>query len=81
MALARNRRASLLLAGAFLFVLAWRIFDSPHASSPMAAGGGVPPRAIVDGDGLRINRVRDFDYRPRHDFAVRYQEREVSISP
>jgi len=29
---------------------------------------------------VRINGVRDFDYRSRNDFTVRYQEREVSIS-
>jgi hypothetical protein len=38
------------------------------------------PRAIIDGDRVHINGVRDFDYRSRNDFTVRYQEREVSIS-
>lgn len=38
------------------------------------------PRAFVDGDHVRIIGVRDFDYRSTNDFAVRYREREVSIS-
>jgi hypothetical protein len=38
------------------------------------------PRAIVNGDRVRITGVRNFDYRTRDDFTVRYEEREVSVS-
>ena len=38
------------------------------------------PRAIIDGDRVRIAGFRNFDYRSRDDFTVRYEEREVSLS-
>ncbi|MGD9806797.1 MAG: DUF4105 domain-containing protein [Hyphomicrobiaceae bacterium] len=38
------------------------------------------PRAIIDGDRVRITGVRNFDYRSRHDFTERWEEREVSLS-
>lgn len=38
------------------------------------------PRAVIDGDRVRISGVRNFDFRSEHDFTVRYEEREVSLS-
>ena len=38
------------------------------------------PRAIIDGDRVRFIGFRNFDYRSREDFTVRYEEREVSLS-
>ena len=38
------------------------------------------PRAIIDGDRVRITGARNFDYRSRNDFTVRYEEREISLS-
>ena len=38
------------------------------------------PRAIIDGDRVRITGVRNFDYRSRNDFTVRYEDREVQLS-
>src|SRR5215467_10115455 len=78
--LARNRRALLLFAGLFLCVLAWWISIRPTHDRPWRPEVKVMPRAMIDGDRVRINGVRDFDYRSRDDFTVRYQEREVSIS-
>ena len=40
----------------------------------------VMPRAIIDGDRVRLTGVRNFDYRSRNDFTVRYEEREVQLS-
>src|SRR5262249_49798283 len=36
--------------------------------------------AFLDGDRVRITGVRNFEYRSRDDFTVRYEEREVSLS-
>lgn len=38
------------------------------------------PRATVDGDRVRITRVRNFKYRSRHDFTEDYEEREIQLS-
>lgn len=38
------------------------------------------PRAVIDGDRVRISGVRNFDFRSEHDFSVRHEEREVSLS-
>ena len=38
------------------------------------------PRAFIDGDRVRLTGVRNFDYRTRDDFTVRYEEREVWLS-
>ena len=78
--LARNRRALLLFAGLFVCVLAWWISIRPTHDGPWRPEVKVMPRAIIDGDRVRINGVRDFDYRSRNDFTARYEEREVSIS-
>ena len=39
------------------------------------------PRATIDGDRVHITGVRNFDYRSRSDFTVRYEERKVSLAP
>lgn len=38
------------------------------------------PRAIIDGDTVRITGVRNFDYRSRNDFTARYEERTIQLS-
>ncbi len=38
------------------------------------------PRATIDGDRVHITGVRNFDYRSRNDFTVRYEERDIRLS-
>jgi hypothetical protein len=78
--LARSPRVFLAFAVLFLCVLAWWISIRPTHDRPWRPEVAVMPRAFLDGDRVRITGVRDFDYRTRQDFIVRYQEREVSIS-
>ncbi len=46
----------------------------------MAPGSGCHAAGVIDGDRVRFTGVRDFDYRSRNDFTVRYEEREVQLS-
>jgi Domain of unknown function (DUF4105) len=78
--LARSRRMLLLFAGLFLCVLGWWISIRPTHDRQWRPEVAVMSRAIIDGDRVRFVKVRDFDYRSRNEFTVRYQEREVSIS-
>ncbi|HLH15943.1 MAG TPA: DUF4105 domain-containing protein [Bryobacteraceae bacterium] len=78
--LARKRRSLLLFAGLFACVLVWFLSIRPTHDRPWRPEVKVMPRAAIDGDRVSITGVRDFDYRGRDDFTVRYEEREVSVS-
>lgn len=76
----RSRRKLLAFAAAYLVVLvAWSTIEPSHDREwrPEVA---VMPRVTIDGDRVRIAGVRNFEYRNRDDFTVRYEEREVSLS-
>ena len=64
----------------FLGVVAWWISMLPRTIAQWRPEVAVMPRAIIDGDRVRITGVRNFDYRSRNDFTVRYEEREVLLS-
>jgi hypothetical protein len=78
--IARQRRMSVLLIVLYLGVVAWWISISPSHDRPWRREVAVMPRAFIDGDRVRLTGVRDFQYRTRDDFTVRYEEREVSLS-
>ena len=64
----------------FFAVVVWWISIPPLHDRPWRPEVTVMPRAIIDGDHVRITGVRNFDYRSRNDFTVRYEEREISLS-
>lgn len=78
--LTRRPRMSLAFAGLFLSVLVWWISIQPSHDRQWRPEVAVMPRAIIDGDRVRITGFRNFEYRSRDDFTVRYEEREVSLS-
>jgi hypothetical protein len=78
--LTRRRRMWLAFAGLFLVVLAWFISIQPSHDRPWRPEVAVMPRAVIDGDRVRITGFRNFDYRTRHDFTERWEEREVSLA-
>lgn len=76
----RQRRMPAVFGLLFLGVVAWWISIPPSHDREWRPEVAVMPRAIIDGDRVRITGVRNFDYRTRNDFTVRWEEREVSLS-
>ena len=78
--LSPQRRMSVALILLYLGVVAWWISISPSHDRQWRPEVAVMPRAYIDGDHVRLTGVRNFEYRARDDFTVRYEEREVSLS-
>jgi len=78
--LSRYRRSPAIFAVLYLGVVAWWIFIPPSHDRNWRPEVAVMPRVTIDGDRVRITGVRNFDYRSRNDFTVRYEEREVQLS-
>jgi len=78
--LSRQRRMSVAFIVLFLGVVVWWSSISPSHHRPWRPEVAVMPRAVIDGDRVRFTGVRNFDYRTRNDFTVRYEEREVRLS-
>ena len=78
--LSRRRPMPVAVIVVFLAVVAWWISIAPSHDREWRPEVAVMPRAIIDGDRVRITGVRNFDYRTRNDFTVRHEEREVLLS-
>src|SRR5262245_43770987 len=78
--LARTRRALLIFVALCLCVIGWYLSIRPTHDRQWRPDLAVLPRAYIDGDRVRITGVRDFEHHTTHDFTVRYQGRELSIS-
>jgi hypothetical protein len=78
--ISRRRHMPTAVALVFLGVVAWWIAIPPSHHRNWRPEVAVMPRAVIDGDRVRITGVRNFDYRSRNDFTVRYEEREVQLS-
>ena len=78
--LTARRGMSAVFLVLFAGVVAWWISIAPSHDRPWRPEVAVMPRAIIDGDRVRIMGVRNFDYRGVDDFTVRYEEREVQLS-
>jgi hypothetical protein len=76
----RRPRMFLAFAGVFLSVLVWWLCIRPSHDRHWRPEVAVMPRAIIDGDRVRITGFRNFEYRSTDDFTVRYEEREFLIS-
>jgi hypothetical protein len=78
--LSRRRGMPALAIVVVLGVVGWWLTITPSGSGPWRPEVAVMPRALIDGDHVRITGVRDFDYRSRNDFTPHYEEREVDLS-
>jgi hypothetical protein len=77
---ARRRRMRWMFLGLFAAVVVWYALIPPSNDRKWRAEVAVLPRAVIDGDRVRITGVRDFDFRSVDDFTVRYVDREVSLA-
>ena len=68
------------LAGLLFLVIAWYASIQPSHDREWRPEVAVMPRAMIDGDRVRITGVRHFDFRTRDDFTIRHEEREVLLS-
>jgi hypothetical protein len=78
--LSRHRHMPAAVAVVFLGVVVWWVSIAPSHHRNWRPEVAVMPRAIIDGDRVRLTGVRNFDYRTRNDFTVRHEEREVQLS-
>lgn len=78
--LSRRRRMTVVFTLLFLGVVAWWIAIPPSHNRDWRPDVATMPRVVIDGDRVRISGVRNFDYRSRNDFTVRWEEREILLS-
>lgn len=78
--ISRKPRSLLIFSLVFLAILVGWLSIKPTNDHPWRPEVAVMPRATINGDTVRFTGVRDFEYRSRDDFTVRYITREVSIS-
>lgn len=76
----RTRRLQNTVLVAFFLLLAWWAMIKPSHDRDWRPEVAVMPRALIEGDRVRITGVRNFDYRSPTDFTVRHEEREVLLS-
>jgi hypothetical protein len=78
--IARRPRGTLIFAGAFVLLIGWWMTIQPSHDRPWRPEVAVMPRAVIDGDRVRIINYRNFEFRSRDDFTPRYEEREFLLS-
>lgn len=76
----RQRRMPMIAMVLFFAVVAWWYSIPPSHDRNWRPEVALMPRAVLEGDRVHITSVRDFDYRTRHDFTIRYENRDVSLS-
>lgn len=68
------------LGGAFVGVVIWYMLIPASNDRPWRPEVAETPRAIIDGDRVRLLNYRNFRYRSADDFDIRFEEREVDLS-
>jgi hypothetical protein len=76
----RRARFRWAFAGAFAAVAVWWACIPASHDRPWRPEVAVLPRAVIDGDRVRLTGFRNFTYRREDDFDVRYEQREVSLA-
>jgi hypothetical protein len=77
----RNRRMRWIFAVMYLGVVGWFISIRPSTDRVFRPEVAVMPRAIINGDFVKLVGVRNFGYHgSRDNFTVRYEDREVCLT-
>jgi len=76
-----HRRWSRLIVGVvFLCILGWWLSIPPRQDRDWKPDVAVLPNAVIEGDQVTINDVRNFDWRGLTDFTTRYDTRSYNLS-
>jgi hypothetical protein len=76
-----HRRWSRLIVGVvFLCILGWWLSIPPRQDRDWKPDVAVLPNAVIEGDQVTINDVRNFDWRSLTDFTTRYDTRSYNLS-
>jgi hypothetical protein len=76
-----HRRWSRLIVGVvFLCILGWWLSIPPRQDRDWKPDVAVLPNAVIEGDQVTINDVRNFDWRSLTDFTARYDTRSYNLS-
>ena len=78
--LSGNRRIRWIFTLVFLGVVAWWLSIRPSRDCVWRQEVAVMPRAIVNGDNVRLVGCRNFDYRSTNDFTVQYEDRDLCLT-
>jgi hypothetical protein len=76
----RGKRPLAWFSAACGAVVAWWSLIPPSHDRPWKPEVARMPRAVIEGDQLRISNFRNFTYRHRDDFDVRYEERVFDLA-
>ena len=76
----RQRAFQIVWSAAAATVIIWFIAIQPSHERPWKREVAVLPKFELNQDRATIANLRDFTYRSRDDFAVRYQDRQVDLS-
>jgi hypothetical protein len=69
-----------VFAAALIAIVLWWLSIQPSHDRPWRPEVDVMPRALIDGDRVRITGFRNFEYRSRDEFTPRYEERDYLLS-
>jgi hypothetical protein len=76
-----HRRWSRLIVGLVFFsILGWWLSIPPRQDRDWKPDVAVLPNAVIEGDQVTINNVRNFDWRSLTDFTPRYDTRTYNLS-
>jgi len=78
--LSRRKRMPTAALAVMAAVVVWWITITPSHDRNWRPEVAVLPRAVIDGDHVHLTGVRNFDYRSRSDFTVRWEERDIDLS-